>query len=158
MRSSPSIILNIIFLKTKKLIAISHYLRRLAHGLWKSRKCTSLPTPSPGFQVDQNAMKSCPWIRMRLTGPLYCFFCRLWHVNRDFSLLPLPPLPHLPLPILWDNLSFFFFFKATGAAYGSSQARGQITATAAGLHHSHSNIRSKPRLWSAPQLTAMPDP
>ena len=26
-----------------------------------------------------------------------------------------------------------------GAAYGSSQARGQIRATAAGLHHSHNN-------------------
>ena len=31
-------------------------------------------------------------------------------------------------------------------AYGSSQAKGQIGATAAGLHHSHSNLRSKPSL------------
>ena len=43
-------------------------------------------------------------------------------------------------------------------AYGSSQARGRISATAAGLHHSHSNVGSKPRLPPTPQFTAMPDP
>ena len=31
-------------------------------------------------------------------------------------------------------------FKTAPAAYGSSQARGQIEAAAAGLHHSHSNL------------------
>ena len=31
---------------------------------------------------------------------------------------------------------------AAPAAYGGSLARGQIEATAAGLHHSHSNARS----------------
>ena len=31
-------------------------------------------------------------------------------------------------------------------------------AVAAGLHHSRSNARSKPRLWPTPQLMAMPDP
>ena len=34
---------------------------------------------------------------------------------------------------------FFFLFRAVPRAYGSSQARGQIGPTAAGLHHSHSN-------------------
>ena len=47
-------------------------------------------------------------------------------------------------------LPFFLFFlclfRATPMAHGSSQARGPIGATAAGLHHSHSNARSKPRL------------
>ena len=44
--------------------------------------------------------------------------------------------------------SFFFgfcllsFFLAAPVAYGGSQARGQIGAIAAGLHHSHSNARS----------------
>ena len=41
------------------------------------------------------------------------------------------------------RLFFFFFFplfRAAGAAYGGSQARGQIRA--AGLHHSHSNTGS----------------
>jgi len=32
-----------------------------------------------------------------------------------------------------------FLFMAAPAAYGSSQARGQIGAAAAGLCHSHSN-------------------
>ena len=43
-------------------------------------------------------------------------------------------------------------------AYGSSQARDQIGATAAGLGHSHSNARSKPLLRHTPQLSAMLDP
>ena len=41
---------------------------------------------------------------------------------------------------------FFFFafllFRATPMAYGGSQARDLIGATAAGLYHSHSNARS----------------
>ena len=40
-------------------------------------------------------------------------------------------------------------------AHGGSQARGQIGATAAGLHHSHSNAGSELCLLSTPQLTAM---
>ena len=50
------------------------------------------------------------------------------------------------------------FCRASGAAYGSSQARGQIGATAASLHHSHSNIGSESRLQPVPQLTATPNP
>ena len=37
-------------------------------------------------------------------------------------------------------------FRATPTAYGGSLARGLIGATAAGLHHNHSNIGSEPRL------------
>jgi len=40
-----------------------------------------------------------------------------------------------------------FSFRAAPEAYGSSWAKGQIRAAAAGLHHSHSNARSEPRLW-----------
>ena len=47
---------------------------------------------------------------------------------------------------------------ASPEAYGSSQARGQIGAAAAGLRHNHSNIRSELRLHPTPQLMAMPDP
>ena len=43
-------------------------------------------------------------------------------------------------------------------AYGSSQARGQIGAIAASLHHSHSNTRSKLHLQPMLQLIPMPDP
>ena len=51
-----------------------------------------------------------------------------------------------------------FIFRAVPVAYGSSQARGRIEAEAAGLHHSHSNVESKPHLQATPQLMAIPDP
>ena len=56
---------------------------------------------------------------------------------------------------------FFVFFPFLGLlskAYGGSQARSQIGAAAASLHHSHSNATSEPRLRPTPQLMAMPDP
>ena len=46
-------------------------------------------------------------------------------------------------------------FRATPAAYGGSQARGLTGATAAGLHHSHSNLGSKTCLQHIPQLMAI---
>ena len=42
------------------------------------------------------------------------------------------------------------------AAYGDSQARGQIGAVVADLHHS--NARSEPSLEPTPQLMAALDP
>ena len=67
---------------------------------------------------------------------------------------------------LFFFLSFFFFlfffffllFRAIPVAYGSSQAGGLIRAIVAGLHHSHSNVGSKPCLWPSPQSMATPDP
>ena len=53
---------------------------------------------------------------------------------------------------------FAFFSRADPAAHGGSQARGRIGAVATGLHHSHSNAESEPRLRPMPQLTATPDP
>ena len=44
----------------------------------------------------------------------------------------------------------------TPAVYGSSQARGQIEAEAAGLHHSHGNAKSQPHLQPTLWLMAMP--
>ena len=38
---------------------------------------------------------------------------------------------------------FFVFSRAAPVAYGGSQARGLIGATAAGLHQSHSNTGSE---------------
>ena len=46
---------------------------------------------------------------------------------------------------------FFFLFRTTLLAYGGSQARGRIRATAASLHHSHSNVRS-PTHWARPGI------
>ena len=54
----------------------------------------------------------------------------------------------------YQLLIFFVFclFRAAPAAYEGSQARGQIGATSAGLHHSHSNAGSEPLLRPTPQL------
>ena len=42
----------------------------------------------------------------------------------------------------------FFYFSGVPMAYGSSQARGQIGATAGSLHHSH--MGSEPRVQPTP--------
>ena len=82
------------------------------------------------------------------------------HFKRDCELLPL----FLSLSLENDRsqmgaaLFFFLSFMATPKAYGGAQARGPVGAVAAGLHHSHSNARSKPRLRPTPQLMATPDP
>ena len=56
---------------------------------------------------------------------------------------------------LLDLSSFFFFFRAATAAYGSSQARSWIGATAAGLHYlhdtDHGNTRSLTH-WARPGI------
>ena len=52
-----------------------------------------------------------------------------------------PELCGFVLGLFFLFIFFFllFAFRAVPAAYGSSQARGQIGAAAAGLHHSHSH-------------------
>ena len=54
--------------------------------------------------------------------------------------------------------SGFFLGVSTPAAYGGSQARGQIRAIAAILCHSHNTVRSELHLPPTPQFRAMPDP
>ena len=61
-----------------------------------------------------------------------------------------------PTIYLFIYLSFVFSMAAP-AEYGGSQARGLIRALATSLHHSHSNLVSKPHLRPTPQLTAMLD-
>ena len=58
----------------------------------------------------------------------------------------------------WGGGLFFAFSRAAPSAYGGSQARGLISAVAAGLHHSHSNGGFEQHLQPTPQLTEMPDP
>ena len=53
------------------------------------------------------------------------------------------------------NSFFFCLFRTANTAYGSSQARGQTGATAASLHHSHSNPRSESRLRPTPHVSSM---
>ena len=80
----------------------------------------------------------------------------MWHVNFDTQRDCQPVFqsdcailcPHQPSLSLEPFFSFSFFFlfcpfRATPEAYGGSQARGGVGATAAGLHHSHSDARSE---------------
>ena len=53
---------------------------------------------------------------------------------------------------------FFDVFRNAPAAGGGSQARSQIRAAVASLHHSHSNATPEWHLRPTPQLTATPDP
>ena len=69
------------------------------------------------------------------------------------------------LAIFCDSLVGFFLvclfvllFRAEPEAHETSWARGQIRATAAGLHLSHSNTRSELPLRPTPELTATLDP
>ena len=50
---------------------------------------------------------------------------------------------------------FFLLFRVELKAHGSSQARGQIGAAAASLHHSHSNMGSEAPLQPIPELMEM---
>ena len=61
--------------------------------------------------------------------------------------------------IFWFILFYFILllFRGISEAYGGSQARRWIGATAAGLRYSQSNAKSKPHLPPTPQFTVMPD-
>ena len=66
------------------------------------------------------------------------------------------------MTLLGIRISFIFIlfwsFEAAPLAYGGSQARGLIRATAAGLRQSHNTTRSEPHLRPTPELTVMLDP
>ena len=67
--------------------------------------------------------------------------------------LPLFPLMASPSFLCMLGLILFFF-----SFWGHSQARHQIGAAAAGLHHRHSNSGSEPHLVPTSQLAAVLDP
>ena len=52
----------------------------------------------------------------------------------------------------------YFIWAGASTLHGDSQARGQVRAIVAGLHHSYSNTRSKLYVRPTPQLRATPDP
>ena len=81
-------------------------------------------------------------------------FCFIWKENLLTLLTPPPPHP----TSITASLFSLFLFTATPMAFGSSWARGGIGDAAAGLHHSHSNTRSKPCFQPMLQLAAMLDP
>ena len=57
--------------------------------------------------------------------------------------LNVPTAQSNPTEFIFYFISFLWLFRAAPAAYGGPQARGPLRATAAGLHHSHSNTRSE---------------
>ena len=76
----------------------------------------------------------------------------LWVQNTP-SGYPPPLKPWLQLSATFIFLFLFFhYFRAAPTAYGSSQARDPVGATAAGLHHSHSNTGSGPYLQPTPRV------
>ena len=88
-----------------------------------------------------------------------------WYLRWGFGhlgeLLSFPGLFHVYilltffffLPVNLTHVNFFFLpFRAEPTAYGSSQVRGQIRATTAGLPHSHSNTGSELCLQPTSQL------
>ena len=67
------------------------------------------------------------------------------------------PLAHLNFSFDIERV-FIIFGGAAPAAYGGSQARGQIRAVATSLCHSHSNVGSEPHVPPTLQVTVMLDP
>ena len=105
--------------------------------------------------------------------PYFVLFCLVWAMSTTCGSSQVRDWTHSravtwatsmpdPQPTALQGNSFFIFIfnfcRATSMAYGNSQARGQIRAAAASLHHSHSNAESEPHLRPKPRLTAMPDP
>ena len=74
--------------------------------------------------------------------------------NRTFAFTETSQIIN-PLHYRFLFVCLFCLFRAALAAYGSSQAGGQIGAIPASLHHSHSNVRSEPHLWPTPQLPTL---
>ena len=79
-----------------------------------------------------------------LSGLPFCFLMVSFTVQKILSSLMSYICLFLPF--------FFLLFRALFVAYGCSQARGWIEAIAAGLRHSHSNIRSEPCLQPTPRF------
>ena len=101
-----------------------------------------------------NPLSSCSSLYIQLRKHTLPPFCRT--TNWDSSNGPLVPCSRSCCPTAKELTFFFFLFRATPAAYGGSHARGQIAATTAGLHQSHTHARSELHPWPTPQLMATP--
>ena len=87
-----------------------------------------------------------------------CHCSKIWHYYWLYSPCctfhpPDPFIFYLEVctPFLFIYLFIYLLFRATPVAYGGSQARGRIGATAASLHHSHSKARSSTH-WARPGI------
>ena len=106
-----------------------------------SKAFTCMAVISPAYQVPSTSTRN----------------SSLFLTYYYYSILALN-LRHNFIIIIISSSSSILLFRATPEAYGSSQARGQIGAIAAGLYHTWNNARFEPHLWPAPQLMATPDP
>ena len=61
-------------------------------------------------------------------------------LNPHKSVFDSPMKLYIILLCIVNFFFLFFLFRTIPVPYGSSQTRGQIRATAASLHHSHSNV------------------
>ena len=118
-------------------------LRNLTNSMWDKCKRTHTQIHH-GQTVDEDKVKILKVVREKQLLRYKGTRCRKW----------------LTTEAKRQQTFFFFllFLRAAPAAYGDSQARGQMRATAASLHHSHSNARSKPCLQPTSQLMTMLDP
>uniref|UniRef100_A0A4X1VTB9 RAS related n=1 Tax=Sus scrofa TaxID=9823 RepID=A0A4X1VTB9_PIG len=113
--------------------------------------------PLPSSHSHQNSGPGLPLLLLpRAPAPQLCHLAPDTHRG----LVPSPShhfLLHANYVISTQNFLFlnFCLFRAAPVAYGGSQARGPVRATAAGLRHSHSHARSELNLRPTPQLTAM---
>ena len=63
----------------------------------------------------------------------------------------------ISISVPWLSFFFFFLFRATPVAYGSSQTRGRIRAGVASLFHSHRNVGSESQRWTHNPLSETSD-
>ena len=127
-----------------------------SHLSWRSRVCTLLPLPKvhpagPSSQSrPQHLIHHSSSTAFSFTNPTCIPNPKRKKGNSKWQVF---------LEVIKVFVFIYFFdFRATIAAYGSSQARGQIGTVAASLHHSHSNTGSESCLQPTPQLTAMLNP
>ena len=96
------------------------------------------------------------------------FLCKV-QTGAEYIIISNPPpgsTSYLFYFITFYFILFYFIFCLLSSlgcicimwSYGGSQAKGWIGASAAGLHHSHSNLGSEPCLQPTPQHTTTPDP
>ena len=137
-------------------------LEPITPGLSRQRLALTPKQPTSLCSGDPQALAAAPVACLSHPSPLQpCYppSSQRRSLQSRLSPVPLKPLSrihgshettgHYWSLLHWSLLIFFsyffsyFFFRATPAAYGNSQARGQIRAAVAGLHRSHSNMGSE---------------
>ena len=128
---------------------------------------TILPTHLPLLFLNPDSHWSLPYLfNFVISRMLYKWNHRLFTFNVTIDMLGLRFVIFCFLCFLTSLIYFLFvclftyfcLFRASPAAYGSSQAGGQIRAAAAGLDHSNSYMGPKPHLQPILQLMATLNP